>query len=172
MLVTESNAIVVAPGCGPKDKMVKSKSGSAPHLVKTTGNCDYICDGSFMQFKSLNICSHTLAAAHINDDVDGFIQWYRIKFAQFDSHGMPANAGRKGGKTPRKKTAPRSVITSENHIPLQSIHVVNNSTADNQNNSITQSHGGVSSSISPPYSSLPLFPMSSPPPFMYSHYPN
>jgi len=85
---------------------------------------------------------------------------------------MPANAGRKGGKAPRKKTASRSVITSENRIPLQSIHVVNNSTADNQNNSITQSHGGVSSYISPPYSSLPLFPVPSPPPCMYNHYPN
>jgi len=83
------NASNAASGCGPKDKMVKSKSGSAPHLVKITGNCDYICDGSCMQFKSLNICSHALAAAHINDDVDGFIQWYRKKFrksfAQFDS---------------------------------------------------------------------------------------
>jgi len=67
------NASNGASGCGPKDKMVKSKSGSAPHLVKITGNCYYICDGSCMQFKSLNICSHTLAAAHISDDVDGFI---------------------------------------------------------------------------------------------------
>ena len=44
MLVTENNAVVVAPGCGPRDRMVKSKSGSAPHLVKTSGNCDCKCD--------------------------------------------------------------------------------------------------------------------------------
>ena len=27
MLIREENATVVAPGCGPKDKMIKSKSG-------------------------------------------------------------------------------------------------------------------------------------------------
>ena len=88
-----------------------------------------------MQFKSLNICSHTLAAAHINDDVDGFHKKFGNRLpnlTQLASHGMPANARRKGGKAPRKKTAPRSVITSENRIPL-----LNNSTADNQNNFIT-----------------------------------
>ena len=30
MLVTENNAVVAVPGCGDKDRMVKSKSGSAP----------------------------------------------------------------------------------------------------------------------------------------------
>ena len=80
MLITESNAVVMAPGCGPKDRMVKSKSGSTPHLVKTSGNCDYKCDGNCMQFKSLNICSHVVAAAQVNGDTDGFIQWYRKNF--------------------------------------------------------------------------------------------
>ena len=181
MLVTEENAVVVAPGCGVKDKMVKSKSGSAPHLVKTTGNCDYKCDGSCMQFKSLNICSHVLAAAHVNGDTDGFIQWYRKNFGnrlpnltQIASHGMPATAGRKGGKAPRKKTAPRPVLTSENRVPLQTIHIVNNSTAESQNNAITQTHAGVSSCTSPPYPSQPSFPMPlpiPPPPFMYNPHP-
>ena len=46
MLITEPNAVVVATGCGPKDK---SKSGSTPHLVKTSGNCDYECDSNCMQ---------------------------------------------------------------------------------------------------------------------------
>ena len=32
-LVSEVNSVVPAPGCGPKDKMVKSKSGLAPHLI-------------------------------------------------------------------------------------------------------------------------------------------
>ena len=33
MLTSEENAIFLAPGCGPKDKMVKSKSETVPHLV-------------------------------------------------------------------------------------------------------------------------------------------
>ena len=33
LLVSEVNAVVPAPGLGPKEKMVKSKSGSTPHLI-------------------------------------------------------------------------------------------------------------------------------------------
>lgn len=32
-LVTEANAVLFAPGFSPQDRMVKSKSGFAPHLV-------------------------------------------------------------------------------------------------------------------------------------------
>ena len=138
MLITESNA-VVAPGCGPKDKMVKSQSGSTPHLVKTSGNCDY-------KFIFLNICSHVVAAAQVNDDIDGFIQWYCKNFGnrlpnltQLASHGMPTHPRRKGGKAPKKKAAPRPLPTIENHVLLQNIHIVNNS-AESQNHSITQTH--------------------------------
>ena len=53
MLIREENAIVVTPGCGPKDKMIKSKSGTAPHLVTTSDNFEYKCDDKCPQFKSL-----------------------------------------------------------------------------------------------------------------------
>jgi len=46
-LVTEANAIAIvpAPGLGHKDKIVKSKSGSTPHLVVKgfKYNCDDKC---------------------------------------------------------------------------------------------------------------------------------
>jgi len=42
-LVTEVNSILPAPGLGPKEKMVKSKSGSTPHLVSING-LKYECD--------------------------------------------------------------------------------------------------------------------------------
>ena len=38
-------------------------------------------------------------------------------------YGMPAGAGRKGGKAPRKKAAAHSVPTNENYIPLQNINI-------------------------------------------------
>ena len=131
-----------------------------------------------MQFKSLNICSHVVAAAQVNNDTDGFVQWYRKNFGnrlpnltQLATHGMPAHAGRKGGKAPRKKAAPRLLPTTENRILLQNIHIVNNS-VESQNHRITQSHTGnscVSKFTMPPYLSQPLFPMSLPTPLMYSH---
>ena len=46
-LTTETNAIVPAPGLDDKNRMVKSKSGSAPHLVKV----QYLCDNQCPQFK-------------------------------------------------------------------------------------------------------------------------
>ena len=120
MLVTENNAVVAAPGCGDKDRMMKSKSGSAPYLIKISSNYDYKCDGNCMQFKSLNTCSHVVAAAQVNDDTDGFVQWYRKNFGnrlpnltQLATHDIPAHAGRKGGKTPRKKAAPCPLPTTE-----------------------------------------------------------
>ena len=33
MLVAETNSVVCAPGFSAKDKMVRSQSGSSPHLV-------------------------------------------------------------------------------------------------------------------------------------------
>lgn len=41
MLIGEENAIVVVPGCEPKDTMVKSKSGTVPHLVTATDDFEY-----------------------------------------------------------------------------------------------------------------------------------
>ena len=98
MLVTENNAVVVAPGCGDKDRMMKSKSDSATHLIKTSGNCDNKCDGNCMQFKSLNICSHVVRASQVNNGTDGFVQWYRKNFGNrwpnltlLATHGMAAS---------------------------------------------------------------------------------
>jgi len=40
-LMKETNAVVPASGFGEKDKMVKSKSGSSPHLIKVS-DCQYL----------------------------------------------------------------------------------------------------------------------------------
>ena len=59
VLVKEVNAIVPAPGFGPKDKMVKSKSGAAPHIVSTADGSHYKCDEKCPHFKSITFV-HTL----------------------------------------------------------------------------------------------------------------
>ena len=129
VLIGEENAVVVAPGCGPKDKMVKSKSGTVPHLVTAT---KYKCDDKCPQYKSLSICSHTVAAAQFNSEVKEFMEWYRKKhgnhqprFTQLAVHDMPAAAGRKGGKLPKKRANHSYVSTNENRIPLKCSQRVN-----------------------------------------------
>lgn len=54
VLVKEANSVVPAPGFGPKDKMVKSKSGSSPHLVSVVGQ-HYKCDEKCPHYKSVSI---------------------------------------------------------------------------------------------------------------------
>jgi hypothetical protein len=64
VLVSEVNAVVPAPGCGPKDMMVKSTSGSAPHLVTTVDNgVTYKCDDKCLHYKSVNLCSHVVVVS-------------------------------------------------------------------------------------------------------------
>ena len=73
VLVKEVNAIVPAPGFGPKDKMVKSKSGAAPHIVSFADGSHYKCDEKCPHFKSISICSHSVAAAEANGDLAAFL---------------------------------------------------------------------------------------------------
>ena len=110
-LITEVDAIVPAPGCGKKDKMVKSKSGSTPHLVTVRDKgVNYKCDDKCPQFKSTHLCSHTAAAAEVNGELKLFLEHYCAtsgkcgpNLMELAVYGMPSGAGRKGGSVPPKK---------------------------------------------------------------------
>ena len=93
-----------APGFREKDKMVKSRRGSAPHLVKVS-NCQYLCDGQCPQFKLINIYFHVVAES--NCDLISFMNWFCTKCTHGTSnliklavHGMTPGVGCKGGKAP------------------------------------------------------------------------
>ena len=128
-LVSDADAITSAPGCGPKDKMVKSKTGLAPHLVTNKKESQYACDDKCPQYKSIAICSHVVAAAQTNDDLESFMKWYRSKstrhvqapnLMQLAKHDMPLGAGRKGNRAPRKKVSrSKQALTDENRVSLQ-----------------------------------------------------
>ena len=106
LLITEKNSVVPAPGYGPQDKMVKSKSGSLPHLVKVSKcrlGVQYQCDQNCPQFQSVHICSNSVAAAESNKELPQFLQYFSSNFQKSSlnlmevvSSGMPAGAGRKG----------------------------------------------------------------------------
>ena len=60
-------------------------------------------------FKSINICSHSVAAAEKSGDLISFIKWHQLQnrfqpnLTELGRHGMPAGAGRKGGKTAKRR---------------------------------------------------------------------
>ena len=93
---------------GPKSRIVCSDSGTEPHLVSAAGIHKYTCDTSCMQFKSRKICSHTLAAAADNKDLQEFVDAYLS--GNIPHNATPAAtaggnkmAGRKPGDRPRMR---------------------------------------------------------------------
>ena len=153
-LTTETNAVVPAPGFGDKDRMVKSKSGSAPHLVKVA-NCQYICDNQCPQFKSINICSHVVAAAESNGDLASFVDWFCTRrdhsvpnLMQMAVHGMPPGAGSKGGKAARKKGKPKQAPSDENRVPLNIASCSQTITNSHHTDATTETRYSSSQSIS------------------------
>ena len=59
-LVSDADAITSLPRCGPKDKMVKSKTGLALHVVTNKKGSQYACDDKCPHFKSIANCSHVV----------------------------------------------------------------------------------------------------------------
>lgn len=107
--MNSSNVVVSAPVPCPKAKMVASRSTSAPHFVQHLPSGQYICDSNCLQWKSSCLCSHTVAVAGINGDLESFIDWYvltkqRPNFTTLAVHGLPSGRGRKGGIPKRKKS--------------------------------------------------------------------
>lgn len=159
-LVTEANAVVCAPGLGAKDKMVKSQTGSSPHLVLTKASVEglqYKCDDKCPHYKSVSICSHTIAAAEANGDLQNFLEWFGHhgrqvpNLTKLSTHGMPSGAGKKGSKTPRKKAVSKPILSDENRVPLNtqlSCYGTNYvSNAGNVNTAVCQKVGDFSSPV-------------------------
>ena len=74
----------------------------------------YVCDTSYLQWSSSQICSHTLAAAEVNGELSLFIQWYTVtgqepNITRLAQAGLPAGRGRKGGVPKRKHSRTPSV---------------------------------------------------------------
>lgn len=91
---------------GPKSRLVSSDSGTQPHSVSAVGIHKYACDSACMQFKSRRVCSHTLAAAADNKDLQEFVDAYLS--GSISHNATPAAtaggnkfAGRKPGDAPR-----------------------------------------------------------------------
>ena len=100
------NAIVPAPGCDVKARMVESRRlKETPHLVtpsKGTGECK--CEKNCPHYNGIRICSHTVVAAQSNGELLDFMKWFQQSHSKKATNlssvvktDMPKYPGRKGG---------------------------------------------------------------------------
>lgn len=104
-LVNDPKAIYMVPGGSAKDRIVKSSSGPRPHMVTSKKLGQYACDSECPNWKSLKICSHTVAAAQDNDDLHSFTTWLKKtkktpNITNLLTTKMPKGRGRKGCAPP------------------------------------------------------------------------
>ena len=76
-LLVQPDTTVAAPGCEKGSKMVKSKSGKQPHLVKCGKGGRISCDNDCPNWKSLGICSHCVAVAQSNSCLQEHTDFFR-----------------------------------------------------------------------------------------------
>ena len=100
----------------PQVKWKATQSSERPHFVTKKGS-SYECDSDCLMFKSTNgLCSHSLLAASLNGDVDGFVAHYTktkdpINYTALGQHGLPT-----GGKKPSSR---RKASSKKQHLLLK-----------------------------------------------------
>lgn len=78
-LPTSENSIVPAPGYPKEARMVASRTGLRPHLVTKGKDTMYQFDGECANYRSLKICSHTVAVAESNGELAAFVALFTKK---------------------------------------------------------------------------------------------
>ena len=109
-LLNEPGSICKSPGGNAKDRIVKSTSGSRPHLISFKKGGQYACDSDCPNWKSLGVCSHSVAAAQDNNDLSAYVEWLKKakrspNLTKLVTTTMPKGRGQKGGgyAPPRKR---------------------------------------------------------------------
>ena len=123
-LISTKNAITCAPGDNRKSKMVLSYSTSIPHLVQCGTNGQYKCDEKCINWSSSGICSHSIAVAEVNNDLQAFLDWYNNSAVEpnitsLAMIGLPVGRGRKGGIPRRKRRSAQKDIPIEHVVQRQ-----------------------------------------------------
>ena len=98
-LANDESAIVQAPGeeCA---WCVKSYSSKRPHYVKMSKCGGFTYDEQCLSYKSMKMCSHTVALASKLERMEKFVKWYRTmkfkpNFTALVESGKPATTGKK-----------------------------------------------------------------------------
>ena len=104
---------------------MKSYSQSRPHLIKVKKCGQYCCDGDCPNWQSLHLCSHTVATAEKEGELQAFVQWYKKlrakpSLTKLITTTMPKGRGCKGGIAPPKKKKKISG-TSKTRVPFSAM---------------------------------------------------
>ena len=114
------NAVVLAPGCDEKARMVESRRyKERPHLVtpgKQKG--EYRCEKNCPHFNGIRICSHTVVTAQQNGELLDFLNHYKqscakkgINLSLTVRKDMPKHPGRKGGvPSTARRSSPKLAV--------------------------------------------------------------
>jgi hypothetical protein len=119
-LMETDGAIAPAPGQPSEARMVLSYSGKTPHMVTPKKNGDFSCDSSCPNWKSLGICSHSVAVAETNGQLRLFLSSKKKKSPNVTSlltTNMPKGRGRKGSVPPRVRKPKQPVTRIEMSVP-------------------------------------------------------
>ena len=107
MILSSSSNVASAPGQPMSARMVVSSSGKRPHLVSPCKGQVFKCDNDCLNFKSMSICSHTVAVASCQNKLPQFVNALgKAKKALMSLTSTSWNALRfwkKGGATTRKQ---------------------------------------------------------------------
>jgi hypothetical protein len=124
-LLSDTKCMSPAPGQSSQARMVLSFGGKVPHMVIPTQGGGFNCDSNCPNWKSLCLCSHTVAVAEANGKLAEFIAFVRKKkrvpnVTKLVTSSMPRGRGRKGGVTPRtRKRAPATTSRVPMSIDVQ-----------------------------------------------------
>ena len=109
-------------GANARDRFVKSSSCAAPHLVrKDAKKRSYSSDGNCPMFKGFSICSHVVATAEVNDELQAFVNGIKgtctLNLSSIADYGMPSGSGRKVGANKRKRIRTSQPVESHSIRP-------------------------------------------------------
>ena len=122
-LLCHEGSMAPAPGYPPEARTVQSTSKNSFHLVTSASGGRFSCDCA--NYRSLNICSHSVAVAEVNKKLGHFVEWYRktnklASLSQLATADLPKGRGHKGGQPPRKKQKKAPISTRVDMIQASS----------------------------------------------------
>ena len=145
-LLQSPTSMSPAPGQPESARMVISRGGKRPHLVVPSKGGRFKCDSDCINFKSLGICSHSIAVAELNGTLPQFLAHFekgnkKPNFTALALHDMPAGRGRKGCVPPRKKKRSQSAEQRVDHLEglttsAPSLHALSGTVS-----ALSQAHG-------------------------------
>lgn len=74
LLATTGNVISIPWSDNPKGRLVRSSSSEHPHIVNVKKDTMYFCDENCSMYKGYRVCSHVIATAEDNGELEAFLK--------------------------------------------------------------------------------------------------